>query len=57
VNLVGCRAFPRSFELGRTLTVAGRVPAALEADEQALKFSPDFAEAQQAPDAVRKQKP
>jgi protein O-mannosyl-transferase len=44
-------------ELGRTLAQAGRVPAALDAYEQALKISPDFTEAQQAADALRQQKP
>jgi tetratricopeptide (TPR) repeat protein len=44
------------FELGRTLALAGRVPEALDAYQQALKVSPDFIEAQQAAEALRSQK-
>jgi Tfp pilus assembly protein PilF len=44
------------FELGRTLAQAGRPSAALDAYEQALKLSPDFAVAQQAADALRQAK-
>ena len=40
-------------ELGRTLGQAGRVPAALDAYQQALKISPDLVEAQRAADALR----
>jgi len=43
------------FELGRSLAQNGRVQEALTAYEQALKISPDFAEAQQAADALRQQ--
>jgi protein O-mannosyl-transferase len=45
------------FELGRTLAQAGRESAALDAYEQALKLSPDFAEAQQAAAALRQKTP
>jgi tetratricopeptide (TPR) repeat protein len=44
------------FELGRILTKTGHVPEALDAYQQALKISPDLAEAQQAADALRQQK-
>jgi tetratricopeptide (TPR) repeat protein len=44
------------FELGRTLAQAGHVPEALDAYQQALKISPDFAEARQAEDMLRQQK-
>jgi cytochrome c-type biogenesis protein CcmH/NrfG len=42
--------------LGRALTQAGHVPEALDAYQQALKISPDLAEAQQAAATVRQQK-
>jgi Flp pilus assembly protein TadD len=41
------------FELGRTLAQMGRIPQALAAYQQALKISPDFADAQQAADALQ----
>jgi Flp pilus assembly protein TadD len=44
-------------ELGRTLAQAGRSPEALNAYQQALRLSPELAEAQQAADALRQQKP
>lgn len=44
------------YELGRTLAQAGKAPQALDAYEQALKISPEFAEAQQAADALRQPK-
>ena len=44
------------FELGRALAPAGRVPEALNAYQQALNLSPDFTEAQEAADALRRQK-
>jgi len=44
------------FELGRALALAGRIPEALDAYQQALNLSPDFTEAQQAADALRRQK-
>jgi len=44
------------FELGRTLAQAGRVSEALDAYGQALKISPDFGEARQAADALRRSK-
>ena len=44
------------FELGRTYEQAGQVPMARGAYEQALKISPDYAEAQRAADALRQPK-
>ncbi len=44
-------------ELGRTLMQSGRTAEALDAYQQALKLAPDYTEAQQALDALRKQKP
>lgn len=44
------------FELGRALALAGRIPEALDAYQQALNLSPDLTEAQQAADALRRQK-
>ena len=44
-------------ELGRTLAQAGRTPEALNAYQQALILSPQFAEAQQAADALRQPRP
>ena len=43
-------------ELGRVLAMAGHVPEALDAYQQALKMSPDLIEAQQAADALWQQK-
>ena len=43
------------FELGRTLTQAGRTPQALDAYQQALQLSPNFIEAQQALATLRRQ--
>lgn len=44
------------FELGRIQAQAGHVPEALDDYEQALRISPDFTAAQQAADALRRQK-
>lgn len=41
------------YELGRTLTQAGRTPEALDAYQRALQISPDYAEAQQAAAALQ----
>jgi Flp pilus assembly protein TadD len=43
--------------LGRSLQQAGREPEALEAYRQALKLSPDLAEAQRATDALSGHQP
>lgn len=44
------------FQLGRTLARAGQSAEALDAYRQALKITPDFAEAQQAVEVLRQQK-
>ena len=44
-------------ELGRVLVQAGHKAQALQAYQQALKISPDFAEAQQESAALQRQKP
>ncbi|HUO16933.1 MAG TPA: tetratricopeptide repeat protein [Verrucomicrobiae bacterium] len=44
-------------ELGRTLAQAGRSGDALAAYKEALKLAPDFAEAQQAAEALQQAKP
>lgn len=55
---VELRPTPQGYlELGHTLAQAGRIGEALDAYQQALKLSPDFTEAQQAADALRRQKP
>jgi tetratricopeptide (TPR) repeat protein len=41
-------------ELGRTLAQSGHAAAALDAYQQALKLNPDFTEAQQAADELRR---
>lgn len=45
------------FQLGNMLAKSGRNAEALTAYQQALKLSPEFAEAQQAADRLRQQKP
>jgi protein O-mannosyl-transferase len=44
------------FELGQTFSQTGHIPEAMDAYQQALKISPDLVEAQQAADALRRQK-